>query len=76
MKPINKDAFLYGNHQSEKDLELTWKDMRELHIIFTEVDVEIELGKTDIKSETIGYYQEVLERFKEKLGKSILQNMQ
>jgi hypothetical protein len=61
----SKDAFLLGYHQAEKDLELTWEDMRELYIIFAEVDVETELCKADnIKSETIGYYQEVLKRFK------------
>ena len=49
-----------------EDLELTWEDMRELHIIFTEVDTEIELCKTDIIAETLGYYQEVLRRFKER----------
>ena len=49
-----------------EDLELTWKDMRELYIIFAEVDTEIELCKADnIKAETIGYYQEVLKRFKD-----------
>ncbi len=56
--------FIDGYEQAEKDLALTWKDMRELHIIFTEVDVDIELCKTDIKTETLGYYQEVLKRFK------------
>ena len=54
------------SHQAEKDLELGWEDIRELYIIFAEVDTEIELCKTDIKSETIGYYQEVLKRFKER----------
>ena len=49
-----------------EDLELTWKDMRELYIIFAEVDTEIELCKADnIKSETIGYFQEVSKRFKD-----------
>jgi hypothetical protein len=43
---------------------LTWEDIRELYIIFAEVDVEIEFCKTDIQAETIGYYQEVLKRFK------------
>ena len=55
--------FIEGYHQAEKDLELSWEDMRELYIIFAEVDTEIELCKTDIKSETIGYYEEVLKRF-------------
>lgn len=57
--------YIDGYHQAEKDLELTWEDMRELYIIFAEVDTEIELCKADnIKSETIGYFQEVLKRFK------------
>jgi hypothetical protein len=63
----SKEAFLLGYHQAEKDLELGWEDMRELYIIFAEVDVETELCKADnIKSETLGYYQEVLKRFKER----------
>jgi hypothetical protein len=33
------------------------------------VDTEIELCKTDIKAETLGYYQEVLKRFKSKKEK-------
>ena len=50
-------------------IQLTWEDIRELYIIFAEVDVEIELCKSDnIKSETIGYYQEVLKRFKAQKG--------
>lgn len=64
----SKEAFLLGYHQAEKDNELTWEDIRELYIIFAEVDVEIELCKADIKAETIGYYQEVLKRFKERKG--------
>jgi len=58
-----RDLYIEGYHQAEKDLELSWEDMRELYIIFVEVDTEIELCKTDIKSETIGYYEEVLKRF-------------
>lgn len=61
-----RDAFEYGYLKAEKDLELTLEDIRELHVIFAEVDVDIELCKTDIKAETICYYQEVLERFKER----------
>lgn len=48
---------------------LTWEDIRELYIIFAEVDVDIELCKTsNIKAETIGYYKEVLKRFKAQKG--------
>lgn len=64
-----KFGFLLGYHQAEKDLELTWEDMRELHIAFTQVDVDIELSRTDIKTETLGYYQEVLKRFLKKRKK-------
>ena len=58
--------YIEGYHQAEKDLELTWGDMRELYIIFAEVDTEIELCKTDIQAGTLGYYKEVLKRFKER----------
>jgi hypothetical protein len=58
-------GFIEGYHQAEKDNVLTWEDMRELHIIFAEIDVDIELCKTYIKSETIGYYQEVLKQYKD-----------
>ena len=61
-----RDAFEYGYLKAEKDLELTWEDIRELQVIFAEVDVDIEICKTDIKAETLGYYQEVLKRFKER----------
>jgi CO dehydrogenase nickel-insertion accessory protein CooC1 len=57
-------AYIKGYHQAEKDNVLTWENMRELHIIFAEIDVDIELCKTNIKTETLGYYQEVLKRFK------------
>ena len=49
-------------------IQLTWEDIRELYIIFAEVDTEIELCMIDIQSETIGYYQEVLKRFKTRKG--------
>ncbi len=49
-------------------IQLTWKDIRDLYIIFAEVDAEIEFCKCDIQIETIGYYQEVLKRFKERKG--------
>ena len=63
-----KDVFVKGYQQAEKDLQLTWEDIRELYIVFAEVDAEIELCMVDIKSETIGYYQEVLKRFKTQKG--------
>ena len=63
---VERPAYIAGYYQAEKDNALTWEDMRELYVIFAEVDVEIELCKADnIESETIGYYQEVLKRFKD-----------
>ena len=66
---LARNSIIKGYHQAEKDLELSWEDIRELHIIFDEVDVEIDFYKTDIKTETLGYYQEVLKRFKERKEK-------
>ena len=68
VQEAKQSYFIEGYHQAEKDLELTWEDIRELYIIFAEIDTEIELCKTDIKAETIGYYQEVLKRFKAQKG--------
>ncbi len=62
---MKREGFIEGYHQAEQDF-LTWEDMWELYIIFAEVDTEIELCQTDIKSETIGYYSEVLRRFLQK----------
>ena len=58
--------FLDTNEVKE---DLTWEDIRGLYIIFAEVDVDIDFGKTtNIKPETIGYYQEVLKRFRAQKG--------
>jgi hypothetical protein len=64
-----EEAYFEGYNEAEKDLELTWENIRELYIIFAEVDTEIELCKTDITAETLGYYKEVLKRFKSKKEK-------
>ena len=80
LEPSNIDthnkyqAYLEGYYQAQKDLALTWKDMRELHIIITEVDVEIELGMIDIKTETLDYYEEVLNRFNKQKEDGRVQN--
>ena len=63
-----KNAYKDGHQQAEKDLALTWEDIRELYIFFAEVDVEIEFGKIDIDPGTIGYYKEVLNRFNKQKG--------
>ena len=64
-----ENTFNNGYHQAEKDNELTWEDMRELYIIFAVVNTEIELCKTDITAGTLGYYQEVLKRLKQRKEK-------
>lgn len=66
---MKRKGFIEGYNQAAKDLELTWEDVWELYIIIAEVDTEIELCKTDIKSETIGYYLEILKRYKERRKK-------
>lgn len=60
---------LINSLQVKDDTQLTWEDIRELYIIFAEIDAEIEFCKCDIQEETIGYYQEVLKRFKTMKGK-------
>ena len=67
-KDFAKHFFELGLNTSNP---LTWEDMRELYIIFADVDVGIELCKTDIQAETIGYYQEVLKRFKAQKGEEV-----
>lgn len=62
---MKRKGFIEGYQQAEKDLELTWEDMRELHIIFESLDVDIELSRSKLREETLGYYEEVLKRFKE-----------
>ena len=63
VKDIAKHFFELGLSASNP---LTWKDMRELHIIFESLDVDIELSRSKLQKETLGYYEEVLKRFKEK----------
>ena len=74
IEEYDEDELIFLNTSGVKELNLekenlTWKDIRELYIIFAEIDVEIEFCKTDIQGETIGYYQEALRRFKEKIVK-------
>ena len=57
-------AYEEGYHQAERNLELTWKDIRE--ICTKSVLVEIDLGR-NITDER--HYTEVLNRFKKLKGK-------
>lgn len=60
----SKEAFLLGYHQTEKDLELTWKDIADIlditDVIANDDSMEERL-KTMSEEE---YCQEVLKRFK------------
>ena len=58
-----RKGFVKGYHQAEKDLELTWEDVREM--CKQSVLVEIDLGGL-VSDER--HYTEVLKRFKERKG--------
>ena len=53
-----------GYHQAEKDLELTWKDMKLIHKITYEESRNVSLNKGGVISEQ-EFYQDVLKRFKD-----------
>lgn len=53
--------FLNGYRQAEKDLELTWEDVKKIEALCFKVDIECDLEEKE-------YYEEVLKRFKEKEG--------
>lgn len=55
--------FIEGYHQAEKDLELTWEDIKEICV--QSVLVEVDLGGL-VSDER--HYTEVLKRFKERKG--------
>lgn len=54
-----KYAFLLGYQQAEKDLELTWEDIRRIYLLVISVS-DMQGWKGTDKS----IYQEVLKRFK------------
>ena len=56
--------YIEGYHQAEKDLELTWEDIREIYC--TTLNLREHLGAS-VFGEPL--YQEVLKRFKERKGK-------
>lgn len=55
-----RDAFEFGYLKAEKDLELTWEDLKTLDDISDDVYAECDVEMLDMKE----YYQEVLKRFK------------
>lgn len=52
--------FIEGYHQAEKDLELTWEDLKMIDEISDQVYAECDVDAFDEKE----YYQEVSKRFK------------
>ena len=53
-----REAYIKGYHQAEKDLKLTWEDIKKIEVLCFRVDRECDLEEKE-------YYQEVLKRFKE-----------
>ena len=58
-----KNAYIDGYHQAEKDLELSWEDIKLVHNITYEESRNVALNKGGEISEQ-EFYQEVLKRFK------------
>ena len=61
-----KESFMFGYHQAEKDLELTWKDLSLIRLAFDATEDNINHGCLKISPMTKEYYEEVLKRFKER----------
>lgn len=59
--------YLNGYHQAEKDLELTWEDVRRIYLIVNSTINDVDMDNLTDKS----IYQEVLKRFKERKGEEI-----
>jgi len=60
-----REFYKQGYHQAEKDLELTWEDLKMIDEISDQVYAECDVNVFDEKE----YYQEVLKRFKERKEK-------
>jgi hypothetical protein len=58
------DAVKYGYQQAEKNLKLSWEDLKMLDDISDDVYAECDVEMFDEKE----YYQEMLKRFKERKG--------
>jgi hypothetical protein len=58
------DAVKYGYQQAEKNLKLSWEDLKMIDDISDDVYAECDVEMFDEKE----YYQEMLKRFKERKG--------
>ncbi len=64
-----REYYKQGYHQAEKDLELTWEDVKLLQDISHEVFAEVAQGNVDyyhIYPTQQSFLEEVLRQFKEK----------
>lgn len=65
-----RNAYVKGYQQAEKDLELTWEDARKIFalcadILYNERNIHYPINPEDQEE----FYQEVLKRFKEERSK-------
>ena len=61
---IDNGLYMEGYHQAEKDLALTWKDIKRIVEIDHDLFGDAEQLSSELQSEE-AYYKEVLKRFKE-----------
>lgn len=55
-----REAYIKGYHQAEKDLKLTWEDIKRIYHLVNEVSDDL-----GVRAMYVNIYQEVLKRFKE-----------
>ena len=65
---MEKPAYIAGYHQAEKDLELTWEDVKEICDIAFEEACRLQRNMKYSRIYKEQHYQEVLKRFKERKG--------
>jgi hypothetical protein len=65
VQEAKQEYFIEGYEQAEKDLELTWKDMSLIRLVFDAIESNINLGILKISPMTKEYYQEALKQYKE-----------
>ena len=69
-----RDLYIEGYHQAEKDLELSWEDLKLLQDISHEVLAEVANGSVDyyqIYPTQQSFLEEVLKRFKAQKGEEV-----
>lgn len=67
-RPYQREGFVKGYEQAQKDLELSWRDMQRIVKIADHLCNSLEYDKIKKMGEE-GYYTEILEQFnKEKYG--------